>query len=753
MSVSALLRRKLRRDLRRHAPQFAAVFVVSLLCLAVYGGLEGGWRGMQVEQERMDAAAHLADVWITASSVSPEQLDALRDIPGVSDVEASGLVDAAEEDGRGSLVVSALPERMNLPEPVAGVVDGLADDEIALDAAFAEAHALHTGDIVSLQIAGEERRFTVASLVRAADRVSDNGPDGLYAPDPSAYGYAYVSPAQMDSLRPTRMSIALAGPTERILSEAPRVLGAARLAMFDEESLPGVVGLTDRIHQIRSLSVLFLSLFLTVAMLAMFTSMRRLVDIQQRDIATLKVLGVSDAHLRRHYSRYAVVVAVGALVGSVVAPVLSLFVLQSQRPSFELVAWVPAYTPAPAVLAIALVVGASLVSVVATRSMRYTEPAAAMRGGLATQRRVPPRFGRKSPLNAWGLRELATARARLLTALAATVGGTTLLIAGFGMPDSLHHQVDRSFKQQYVFDAQARLIPGAWARDGEHLASGIEEVQWQMSFLSPDEADTGWAAVTVLSDGDLYRLSDGDGGVPLPTDGALVSVAYAEARGISVGDRVTVLPPGSATRIATTVRRIVDVGEPQGLFLSQSAWERSGGVFSPSTLLAGGPAAAETLMSRPGIASVLSRDARRANAEQVIDGLGDVFALIKGFGLMLTIVVLLNLGSLAFAERTRDYATLIVLGVRSREIRALLLRENVATTLAGALLGIPAGMGFLSAYLAVFSTDRVGYSPAPSAIATGLCVVIVVACGLSASLLLARRLRRLDMLGALKGVE
>ncbi len=753
MSVAALLRRKLLRDLRLRAAQFVAVFVMSALCLAVYGGLEGGWRGMQVEQERMDAEAHLADVWITASSVSPGQLDALRSLPGVSDAETSGLLDAAVAGGRGDLVVSALPERIDVPEPVDGRLDGLSDDQIALDAAFAAAHALRVGDTVRLRIAETDHSFTVAAWVRAADRVSDTGVDGLYAPDPSAYGYAYISPQQMQALGSSRVSVALAGSPEQIMAEAPGLLGTERLAMYNRSSQPAVVGLTDRIQQIRSLSLLFLSLFLAVAMLAMFTSMRRMVDMQQRDIATLKALGVTDAQLRRHYAQYALVVAVGALVGFAFAPVLSLFVLQSQRSSFGLVAWIPAYTPAPVALAVALVAGASVVSVVATRAARRTEPATAMRGGVATTRRVFPQLRRLSPLNAWGLREIATARGRLLTALAATVGGTTLLIAGFGMPDSLHHQVARSFDSQYLFDAQARLSPGAWSQQGEALASGIADVQWQMSFLAPGDGLSGGEAVNVLSDGDLYRLPDGDAAVALPADGALVSAALADARGIAIGDEVTVLSPGSATGVAVVVRGVTDAGEPQGLFLSRSAWERAGGVFSPNALLARGAEAAEVLEDRPGIASVLTHDDRRANAEQVIDGLGDVFALIKGFGLLLTMVVLVNLGALAFAERTRDYATLAVLGVRPREIRALLLLENVAITVTGALLGIPAGMAFLSAYLAVFRTDRIVYASAASPVATVLCVVIVVGCGLSASFLLARRLRRVDVLGALKGAE
>lgn len=753
MSVPALLRRKLLRDLRIRAAQFGAVFVMSALCLAVYGGLEGGWRGMQVEQERMDAEAHLADVWITASSVSPEQFDALRGLSGVSDAETSGLVDATVVDGRSVLVVSALPERIDVPEPVDGGLDGLSDDQIALDAAFASAHALRVGDTVRLRIAGTDRSFTVAASVRAVDRVSDTGVDGLYAPDPAAYGYAYVSRRQMQALGPSRVSVALAGSPEQIMAEAPGLLGADRLTISDRSSQPGVVGLSDRIRQIRSLSLLFLSLFVVVAMLAMFTSMRRLVDMQQRDIATLKALGVTDAELRRHYSQYAVVVALGAFVGFAFAPVLSLFVLDSQRSSFGLITWIPAYTPAPVALAVALVAGASIVSVVATRAARRAEPAAAMRGGGATARRVFPRLRRLSPLNAWGLREIAVARGRLLTALAATVGGTTLLIAGFGMPDSLHHQVARSFESQYLFDAQARLSPGAWSQQGEALASGIADVQWQMTFLAPGDALSGGEAVNVLSDGDLYRLSDADTAVALPADGALVSIALADARGIALGDEVTVLPPGSARGVAVTVRGVTDAAEPQGLFLSRSAWERAGGVFEPNVLLARGAEAAEVLDGRPGIASVLTHDARRANAEQVIDGLGDVFALIKGFGLLLTMVVLVNLGALAFAERTRDYATLAVLGVRPREIRALLLRENVAVTVAGALIGIPTGIAFLSAYLAVFRTDRIVYAPAASPAAIALCVVIVVGCGLSASFLLARRLRRVDVLGALKGAE
>lgn len=54
------------------------------------------------------------------------------------------------------------------------------------------------------------------------------------------------------------------------------------------------------------------------------------------------------------------------------------------------------------------------------------------------------------------------------------------------------------------------------------------------------------------------------------------------------------------------------------------------------------------------------------NAYEFVDSLGGIFTMIIAFAVLLVIVVLYNLGTLNFVERTRDYTTLSVLGFRKK---------------------------------------------------------------------------------------
>ena len=60
------------------------------------------------------------------------------------------------------------------------------------------------------------------------------------------------------------------------------------------------------------------------------------------------------------------------------------------------------------------------------------------------------------------------------------------------------------------------------------------------------------------------------------------------------------------------------------------------------------------------------------------------------------VVVLYNLGVLSYVEKTREIATLKVLGFTSGDIRIILLQQSLAITVVGALLGVPFGRIMLS---------------------------------------------------------
>lgn len=85
--------------------------------------------------------------------------------------------------------------------------------------------------------------------------------------------------------------------------------------------------------------------------------------------------------------------------------------------------------------------------------------------------------------------------------------------------------------------------------------------------------------------------------------------------------------------------------------------------------------------------------------KRMLDTLSSVFSLLTGIALALAFVVCYNMGLMNFVERTREYATLKVLGYHQKEIRRLILRENNIITLIGVLMGILPGIMLIDAIL------------------------------------------------------
>ncbi len=76
----------------------------------------------------------------------------------------------------------------------------------------------------------------------------------------------------------------------------------------------------------------------------MYTTIQRLIKSQIGEIATFKALGFSNIQIESHYASFGLIVGVlGTIVGIIVAPLVSWFVLNSQRKMFSLPSWQISY--------------------------------------------------------------------------------------------------------------------------------------------------------------------------------------------------------------------------------------------------------------------------------------------------------------------------------------------------------------------------------------------------------------------------
>lgn len=101
------LGRKLLRDLRSNSMQIIAMVLLCFLGTWVFSGLDGTWRLMDHTVETYFAECNLTDFWVHASSISRQELESLRHIPGVSQIQPRTSI-TVDVDSMGEDVQAAL---------------------------------------------------------------------------------------------------------------------------------------------------------------------------------------------------------------------------------------------------------------------------------------------------------------------------------------------------------------------------------------------------------------------------------------------------------------------------------------------------------------------------------------------------------------------------------------------------------------------------------------------------------------------
>ena len=123
------------------------------------------------------------------------------------------------------------------------------------------------------------------------------------------------------------------------------------------------------------------------------------------------------------------------------------------------------------------------------------------------------------------------------------------------------------------------------------------------------------------------------------------------------------------------------------------------------------------------------------------------------FSIVIAIGVVYNSARIALSERSRELATLRVIGFTRQEISGILLGELGVMT----LIAIPLGMGigyFFAWFLAIYLDQEVFRFPLVISLKTfGLAVSVVVAAAIISGLLVRRKLDHLDLVSVLKSRE
>jgi putative ABC transport system permease protein len=691
------------------------------------------------------------------------------DLPGLAE-PADGMIISVPEDRPQQLHLLYL-RRGRMPEIGS-------HGEVVVGEAFANAHGFEPGNEIDVTIYGARQRLKIVGIAlspeyvfeaRAGETLPDNRRFGVFWMNERELATAFDLDGAFNSV------LVDVGPGEAnadVMAELDRVLAPyGGLIAFGHKDHPSATRLNDELRVLRGLSVAFPAVFLSIAAFMSSAVLTRLIRLQREQIAQLKAFGYSSRQVGVHYLKFALfIVVVAAIFGGAVGLFLGTNVVSVYHRFFRF----PSLTFHPdwPMIGVAFLVssGAAFIGVIgAVRQAVKLPPAEAMRP-------EPPAEFKESLFERIGLSQLASPAFRMalrnlerrpwqafFTAFGLALATGIPIVPG-AMRDGINYLMTFQWEKAQRQDVTLSFIePGSSSAlsDLRHLpgvmsAEAFRSVPARLRFghLSRRLGVTGLPREALLN----RLLDDHARPVELPPDGLLVSAKLAEILGAKPGDRIVLeIQEGRRPVREAVIQGLITDFAGIAAYMEIGALHRlmrEGETVSGAHLavdLAHWPAFLQKVKEAPRIATLGITRSVRASFEKstgemigMIQGIYFTFAIIVSFG------VVYNSARIALSERSRDLATLRVIGFTHREVAAVLIGELALLTLLALPVGLGIGSFLASAIVHTASTESVRLPLVFTARSYATAVLIVLlSSGLSFAVV-SRRIYKLDLLGVLK---
>lgn len=788
------LDRKVLRDAWRLKAQLAAVAVVMACGVAV---LVMAWSmlvSLDATQREYAAAARFADVFIHLRRAPEIVARRLAVIPGIERLETRVVEDVTLDLGRhGGRRVPAVGRLISLPEAADASADGGlnllsllrgrlpgrgAAAEVVVGAGFATAHGLGPGDHLFAVLNGRRARLDVVGVATSPEYVYTIGPGGPF-PDDRSFGVFWMGRRGLaaafdmaDAFNDVVATLAPGASVRDVCRALDRELDRyGGLGAYGREFQTSHRYLTNELRELRNMSRAGPVVFLAVTAILMHLVISRLIGTQREQIATLAAFGLAPREIAWHYLKLAGVVLVcGAVLGLPLGWWLGVNLTAMYSRFFRFP--VLEFHVDPAAIGWSLVIAAAAACAGVAQSVGRAvriRPAAAMQPEPPAVYRpaLPERLG-LAPLLAPTTRMMLRHLERRPVASALTVLGIALgaavMVLGMFVGDAVRHLADFQFTEVQRFDRAVTLVDPA----GPDVATGfsrlpgvraVEPFRVVPATLRFGRRERRQEIMALAPGGEMLRILDDRGRAHEPRrDGLVVSARLAELLGARQGDMLEVeVLEGQRRRAAVVVAATIDDMVGTSAWLHAAALPDllgTGPTWSGAFLAVDGARAADLdarLADSPRVAGFVSRELQLATfRETIARTLLRMRTVNTLFALAIACGVVVTTARQSVIERSRDLASLRVLGFSRGEVAAILLGEQAILTLAAVPLGLLLGHGFVLVTTWGYDTELFRVPAVVHPRTYALAALTVFAAALLSAGVVRRLLDRLDLVAVLK---
>ena len=764
-----MLRRKMLRDIRANLAQFFSIMLLSLIAMWCYTGFQANVIGGNKARADFESGSNFADGWIYGADFSEEQAGKIADISGIKEVQRRTEV-LGKADEKYNTAEMYCYFQANADVTVPRTVDGAdfnANDEdgLWLFSRFAETWGIKVGDkftvhAMGLDIEKEVKGLIVTPEYEFACASTDTDTDF------HNIGFAYLSQKALPEEMRVNNEIIFTcdGKALGYEDDIANALDDNYAYLADRNSIRGWYQLSDELAQHDSFSYIFSFVFVAIALLVIITTMKRMIAQQRTQIGTLNALGMKKRKILFHYLSYSFVLSVTGCVLGIILGVLTFGRLMVNMFSqfYTLPDWQPGFSYKSVIVAAVLVLICTGTAYLSCKQILKIHPSEALRPAAAKTakpcifEKLP--FWKKLGFNVrYNLRDISRSKMRAFMGVFGTCMGMMIMELGLGAYDTVDYVRDWYFRDIQNYEYQVILNDSCTPQQAEDLKKETdgELVAMEAVSIAAKDHPTSDGIIScklAVTEGEqLYCVSDTElNTTPIPKGTVALTMKQAKKLGLSEGDKVYWKTATGSKWNESRIGRISRHPNITGITMLREDYEKADMTFRPVMLVSKNNC--EKAAGNECVSAVHSMKDLIAAFDKMMEIMNLLVYFMVVFSVLLIVIVLYNSGNLSFNEREKEFATLKVLGFKSGAIRRLLSTQNLWLSIIGVICGLPLGRVPLQAMMDS-NGDAVDWPCYIAPTTYIISAVFVMTVSVLVSFMFSRRIKRIDMVEVLKGME
>lgn len=790
-----MLKKKMFRDIKQNLSQFITIFLMVLIGVMVYVGIEAYMDGMTSAADNFYKNNNIQDLNVMGN-LSDKDLDKIKSLDNVKDAEKKLVVNAIDKDDKDKTYLLSFIDSNNISK--FHIMDGEKFDVNKkgawIDNFYAEKNNLKVGDTIKIKYDTFSLEEKILGLINVPDHIYDVKDESEFVPNRENFGFVYLSvneipESYIKDLVMKEMKITDEKifdkyvtnfnykeyiPYNYIMVDVNKKKNVTSVKEDIEDNVSNakaIVKIEDTLSYQRyqgeidegaSYVGIFSGLFLFIAMLSVITTMTRVVKKQKLQIGTMKALGIKNSKIVMHYVGYGFFVSLAAaIVGIILGKYfIGTFFLNMEMDYFEVPNGIPVVKPLSYLVALLVVMVVSFITYLTCRKELFKKPAEALRNEVPNVKvsslnlSTKGMFKKLNFSSKWNLRDILRNKFRTVTAVVGIVGCCMLIVCAFGMLNSMNHFIKLQFEDLYNFNYKLSLKENIKDDELKVLTDKYgnntsETLTIETKIGKEREANT----IFVTNAGNLVRFQNENGEFIKvnKNNGVYVTRKLAKENNLKVGDTIKWHIYGVNKYYESKIVGLTKDPQVQNLTMTKEYLESLDIDYKPDSLYTNTDL--KGVKDIKNVSLVQDINELKNGLESMLSMMKSMIMLIIVFAIGLGAIIIYNMGILSYSEKQYQFATLKVLGFSDKKIKKIFVEQNSWITILSIIIGLPTGYYMTSWIFKSVIADNYDFSAYINLSTYLIAIVGTILVSIIVSRMLSKKVNKIDMVSSLKANE